>query len=82
MNLAEISVRISSPAANSTVEVEAVEPDRLLGQRAQADVHPRLLGVVAGDVLEGVEVEVGAELAVEHRSTFLLNSAVTPLASS
>ena len=65
MNLVEISVRSSSPAANSTVEVDALEPHRLVGERAQADVHPLLLGVVAGDVLEGVEVEVGAELAVE-----------------
>ena len=29
-------------------------------------------------MLERVEVEVGAELAVQHASTFLLNSAVTP----
>ena len=48
------------------VEVEAVEAHLLVGERAQADVHPLRLGVVAGDVLEGVEVEVGAELAVEH----------------
>ena len=65
MNLVEISVRSSSPAANSTVEVDALEPDLLGGERAQADVHPLLAAVVAGDVLEGVEVEVGAELAVE-----------------
>ena len=48
------------------LQVEAVDRDLLVGERAQADVHPLRLGVVAGDVLEGVEVEVGAELAVEH----------------
>ena len=35
-------------------------------QRAQADVDPAVVGVPEGDVLEGVGVEVGAELAVEH----------------
>src|SRR4249919_2472647 len=35
--------------------LQGVEPDRLLGERAQADVHARLFGVVAGDVLEGLE---------------------------
>ena len=72
MNLVEISVRISSPAAKCDVEVEAVEPHLLVGERAQADVHPLRLGVVAGDVLEGVEVEVGAELAVEDGEDVLV----------
>ncbi len=49
-----------------------VEPDRLLRQRAQADVHARLDLVVAGDVLESVEVEVGAQLAVQHRQHVLV----------
>ena len=82
MNLEEISVRISSPAANSTVEVEPLEADRLVGERAQADVHPRLLGVVAGDVLEGVEVEVGAQLAVEHEQHVLVELGGDALESS
>ena len=72
MNLVEISVRISSPAANSIDEVEVLEADVLVDERAQADVHPLVLGVVAGDVLEGVEVEVAAELAVEHLEDVLV----------
>ena len=72
MNFAEISVLIPSPAAKRTVEVEAVDPDRLVGDRAQADVHPGLLLVVAGDVLELVGVEVGAELAVEDGEDVLV----------
>ena len=42
------------------------------GERAQAHLDPRVLGVVEGDVLEGVEVEVGAELAVEHAEHVLV----------
>ena len=72
MNLVEISVRISSPAANWIVISSSVEPDGLGGERAQADVHPLLAGVIAGDVLEGVEVEVGGELAVEDREDVLV----------
>jgi len=33
---------------------------------------PEVLGVPAGDVLERVEVEVGVELAVQHREHVLV----------
>ena len=45
--------------------VEVAEVDELLRQRPQADVDPLVVGVPEGDVLEGVEIEVGVELAVE-----------------
>ena len=66
-NLALISVRISSPAANST--------SRSRGRRLRRSVRaverrqhldPLVVGVAPGDVVEGVGIEVGAELAVEH----------------
>ena len=56
-----------------------VEPHPLVGERAQADVHALLVAVVAGDVLEGVEVEVGAELAVEDLEHVLVELGGDPL---
>ena len=62
--------------------VEVADVDDLLGERAQADVDPQVVGVPEGDMLERVEVEVRVELAVERpRSTLRLNSAVTPARS-
>ena len=66
VNLAAISVRISSPRAKGTFEVELVDRDGCCARRSQPHLDPRSAVVPPGDVVERVEVEVGAELAVEH----------------
>ena len=65
-NLALISVRISSPAAKSTVELERGDGDRLRGRGPEAHLDPLGVDVEAGDVVEPRRFEVGVELAVEH----------------
>ncbi len=52
--------------------VELGEIDELLRKRPQAHVDPLVLGIPERDVLEAVEIEVGAELTVEHREDVLV----------
>ena len=66
MNLVEISIRISSPLCEVELEVGAGDVHVLRHLGAQPEVHPLQVRVPEGDVGEAVEVEVGAELAVEH----------------
>ena len=65
VNFALISVRISSRVAKCDVEVERLDAHVLRRERAQAHLDPLVLAVEERDVLEGVDVEVGAELAVD-----------------
>ena len=65
-NFAEISVRISSPAANSTVRSSAATCTVIARRGPQPHLDPLVLGVPERDVVERVDVEVGAQLAVEH----------------
>ena len=66
MNFALISVRSSSRARELDVEVERRRScTRMRRLRAQAHLDPLVLAVEERDVLEGVDVEVGAELAVD-----------------
>ena len=65
-NLAEISVRISSPAANATSRSSAATCTTWSARdRSRISIHSCSASQTR-DVLERVEVEVGAELAVEH----------------
>ena len=66
MNFALISVRSSSRAAKSMSRSSSPIVDVLRRRRAQAHLDPLALAVEERDVLEGVDVEVGVELAVEH----------------
>ena len=65
MNFALISVRSSSRAAKLDVEAERADVHVHVALRAQAHLDPLALAVEERDVLEGVDVEVGAELAVD-----------------
>ena len=47
-------------------------------RRAQPHLDPLVLAVEEGDVLEGLDVEVGAELAVEDAQDVAVELAVTP----
>ena len=66
MNFALISVRSSSRGGELDVEAERRDVHAHPPARAQAHLDPLALAVEERDVLERVDVEVGAELAVEH----------------
>ena len=68
VNLVLISVRICSPAAKSTTRSISRQLDRhgLGGDRSRISIH-WFVGVPHRPVREAVELEVGAQLAVEHR---------------
>ena len=65
MNLALISVRSSSRGAKRDVEPQPADVHVHPPLGAQAHLDPLALAVEEGDVLEGVDVEVGVELAVD-----------------
>ena len=65
-NLAEISVRISSPGSERHGQAEVCDRDLLIAQRPQPHLDPLVDRVPQRDVLELVDSEVGAELPVDH----------------
>ena len=65
VNFALISVRSSSRGAKRDVEPQPADVHVHPPLGAQAHLDPLALAVEEGDVLEGVDVEVGVELAVD-----------------
>ena len=66
VNFVLISVRISSPSARRRSRSAPAMFTRLLAVRPQAHLDPGVGPVEEGHVLEGVGIEVGVELAVDH----------------
>ena len=65
VNLVLISVSISSPSAKVRSRSRSADPDGLVGGGPQPHLDPVVVLVPPGHVVEPVEVEVGAEVAVE-----------------
>ena len=81
-NFALISVRISSPAANSTTRSRSATRTRWSRVRAEAHLDPLRSRVQAGDVLELLRRRSRRRARGSARaSTLRLNSAVTPARS-
>ena len=67
VNFALISVRISSPSPKVDSQVQVAHRDGLLARSSAAASRSTPAGVEARHVLEPLQVEVGVQLAVEHR---------------
>ena len=82
VNLALTSVRISSPAANGTDEAERAHLDRVRVDGAQPHLDARVLPVERRRARTASMSKSASSSRFITVSTFLLNSAVTPCASS
>ena len=63
-------------------QVRSRDGDPLRHVGPQPEVHPLLTRVPERHVGEGLDVEVGPELTVEHVQAVVTNAAVTPRLSS
>ncbi len=65
-NLHDTSVSISSPAAKCDGQIQRRDPHPLCRACPQPHLDALFVGVPPGHMLEGVKVEIGIELAVDH----------------